>query len=191
MGKFSRLFPFIGDYFPPWGASGVVVPSSVGDDVTFTHELYRADSKHVLYLTTTQITVNSGAGGTVDVDGAVPEPQPGYVAWVYNFVGQQNDGANTRFASLQMRLTGNPPLLRTGGWQASEMTQMLLRPSTFTQLPVAMPIPRGNNVRFSVVSLGAGIDVFTRSHVVQIPVEAFDWQRFQSAMPNTIFNSPI
>lgn len=189
MARFSRLFPNIGRLFPPYGEP-IIVPNSIGGDVSFTHELYRADVKHQLYLTMTAKNTASGGGGNVVVGGVIPEPQEGYVAWPYAMSVFHPDVA-TRLVTAGSVLTGNNPLLTTGGWGNTDYVQLLVRQSTWTPLPCPFPVPRGNNVFVTFVGVGAGLNLLTMSFVVQIPVQAFDWQRSPGWFGHTTFNTPI
>lgn len=189
MANFSRLFPFLGRFYPPSGGPPVY-PRVVGDDVSFIHDTWKPDAKHVFYLTSFfQTTVAVAGNNTV---GLIPEPAPGFVTIPISASCRVVQAAPLdRLGRLTWGATGNAADVPTGLWVADIIGDILLRRATFCLLPCKWPIPRGNRMLIEILGLVAGDEINAVSYSIQVPYECVDWVQVAMASNQSIFiNTP-
>ena len=178
MAQFSKLFPFLQRFhFPPQGE--VLYPRNVDDEVKLTHELFRADIKHTLYLTSLDL---SGAGAGVNITlNLIPEPAQGFVMLPYHVAVFQDGLVTPQRVQFPVEATGTPGPgdVATGIWSAAltSIYTIDLNEDHWVRVPIQIPMPRGNRLSALFVSVPIGTTVRTRSLCLQVPIETVDWTR--------------
>lgn len=174
MAGFSKLFPFLQKFhFPPSGE--LLHPSEVDPEVRLTHEVFRPDIKHAIYLTTID---TSAVGAGLDIELlANPEPLPKYVSIPYQICIFQTGNASVA-VQFKMNQTGSTPIdLETGLWgglNGGAGPTINLTGDHWTAVNAPFPIPRGNQFTALFVAPAAGT-VRVRSLLLQVPIETVDF----------------
>lgn len=172
MGRFSKVFPFLAELFPP--QMEPTFPAELSDDVSFVHELLKPDIKLPIYFATQDVS-DVGAGADI-LQTMIAEPPPGFVA--LPVIGSIFSSAGPQTFFVDIGATGNASEMPTGALWGALSAIFQGQTVNVTDQWVTVPVivmPRGNFERIRWNAVPAAVTVRSRSLSILVPLETVDW----------------
>lgn len=154
MAKFSQLFPWLRDLYPPAEARGFQ-PSEVSEDVSLVHEVYRGTD----FVTPPQSIAVSGGAGATFID--QPTVDEGFYHYVIACSAFHNDTVTDRDISIQLR---TPVPVNIGIASSPRPTPA----NVFVVVPRSFILPTFQALRASVPAIGGAFTVTLRTFFFRI-----------------------